>query len=79
MYSGLTCEEGSIRLVGSQVAQEGILEYCSNNSWYSLCADTWQEVEATIVCSTLGFSTNLGKAFMIKHDYMHANNLFIFV
>ena len=61
IQSASICEEGNVRLVGSQAITEGALEYCSNNIWYSLCADTWQELEATVVCSTLGFSTNLGR------------------
>ena len=56
-----TCEEGSIRLVGSYDVREGRVEYCSNNTWYSVCGDGWQEPEANVVCSTLGYSTSLGK------------------
>ena len=58
---GLTCEEGTIRLVGSYDVKEGRVEYCSNNTWYSVCGDGWQEPEANVVCSTLGYSTSLGK------------------
>lgn len=59
-FTGSTCSDGDVRLVGSYSIKEGRVEYCSSNKWYTLCADSWQESEINTICSTLGYSTDLG-------------------
>ena len=43
--------------------KEGRVQLCHNGEWHSICSDTWSELdaEADVVCSTLGYSAQLGK------------------
>ena len=60
----VTCEDGTVHLVGGDTLSRGRVEYCYNGSWYSLCANNWGEQEARVVCRTLGYDT-------IAHGKMH--------
>ena len=52
-----TCVDGTLHLVGSDDVSRGRVEYCSNGTWYSLCADGWDTTgnEANVVCRTWGY------------------------
>ena len=65
LCSDPNCLEGTVRLVGSNVVNEGIIEYCFNNSWYTLCADTWLGHEASVVCSSFGHPRSSGMAYSL--------------
>ena len=39
--------------------KEGRVLVCYHGEWHSVCADNWSEME-DVVCSTLGYSTELG-------------------
>ena len=47
-------------MVGSYSVKEGRVEYCYNGTWHAVCADEWTNSQPTVVCATLGFSTQLG-------------------
>ncbi len=48
----------------------GRVEYCANNGiYYNLCGDLWTNVEAAIVCKTLGLSPYGMPNFI--HIYMY--------
>ena len=49
--------EGSIRLVDGATSMEGRVEICHNSNWDTICDDSWDSVDATVVCRQLGFST----------------------
>ena len=59
----VTCEHGTVHLVGGSDVTRGRVEYCYEGIWYSVCASGWEEngLEAKIICETLGYS--LGKMF----------------
>ena len=52
----VTCEDGTVHLVGGDVISRGRVEYCYDGSWYSICADDWNEEEARVVCNMLGYA-----------------------
>lgn len=55
------CEEGSVRLVdlsGLPIDASGLVEMCVNEQWSRVCHETWDRVEAAVVCRELGFSSS---------------------
>ena len=52
------CSDGDLRLVNSEGIGEGRVEICINNTYGSICADFWDEVDAQVVCGQLGFMRN---------------------
>lgn len=52
----LLCMDGDIRLVNGELVNEGRVEVCFDNQWGTICDDRWDNKEATVVCSQLGYS-----------------------
>ncbi len=50
------CEQNSVRLVGGPSEYEGRVEVCNNQEWGTVCQTFWEDVDAGIACSQLGFS-----------------------
>ena len=57
----VTCEEGTLHLVGGSYLTRGRVEYCYDGTWQSVCADNWAVTgeEARAVCQTLGYNTSI--------------------
>ena len=51
------CTTGHLRLMGSNIPNEGRVEICMNNVWGTVCDDLWSSIDATVVCRQLGYST----------------------
>ena len=51
------CADGELRLAGGYIANEGRVEICVNNEWGTVCDDSWESNDATVVCRQLGYST----------------------
>lgn len=62
------CENGTIRLYsesGSYFRRYGCVQICRNNIWGTVCDHFWDDIDASVVCKTFGYSP-YGKPFFIS-------------
>ena len=52
----LPCTDGELRIVGTS-ATSGHVELCVGSDWVSVCGSNLTAIDATMVCSRLGFPT----------------------
>ena len=62
MYNNIEprCSDGDVRLVQGASSVTGIVQLCQYEDWGTICANEWDDLDATVVCKQLGFSP-LGK------------------
>lgn len=63
------CGDGDLRLVHSERNHEARVEICFNNTYGSICAEFWDELDAQVVCGQLGFMRN-GQTHFIQYQYI---------
>ena len=54
-FHTVPCTTGQLRLAGGSVAYEGRVEICINNQWGTVCDDSWENIDASVVCQQLGY------------------------
>ena len=55
-HTTVLCANGDLRLAGSSVLVQGRVEICINETWGTICDDSWGTPDASVACSALGFS-----------------------
>ena len=79
----VTCEDGTVHLVGADAVSRGRVEYCYQSRWYSVCASdwAWDGEEARVICKTLGYNTayygNNNNHRELFKCYCYQNQLYI--
>ena len=56
--STVVCQDGDIRLEGGSTSNQGRIEVCMNETWGTVCHDSWDTTDARVVCRQLEYSTN---------------------
>ena len=47
---------------------EGRVEICYNGVWGSVCANGWDQLDATLVCAQLGYYRQGGESLIVSHS-----------
>ena len=58
----MVCANGDVRLAGGTIAGQGRVEICINETWGTICDDSWDARDAGVACRALGFS-RFGKIY----------------
>ena len=53
----MPCSDGDVRLVDGVLKNEGRVEICYQNQWGTLCHNNWDDTDAGVVCTQLGYSS----------------------
>ena len=61
------CTNGDVRLVGGSVPHQGTVEVCVNEAWGTVCDNSWNYVDADVVCGQLGYPSSGYISMMIGH------------
>ena len=50
------CSDGEVRITGGSSPTIGRVEVCINSTWGTICDESWNDSDASVVCRQLGHS-----------------------
>jgi len=52
------CQHGSVRVVSryGSSSSRGNVELCVNGRWRTMCANSWDNRDASVICRQIGYS-----------------------
>ena len=68
----VNCTNGNLRLRGGANAMEGRVEICINGVWGTICGGRWDNSDAQVACTQLGF-LSLGEMLDLKSSWNAIN------
>ena len=60
------CQDGDIRLAGGSYNNVGRVDLCVRGTWGTICSNSFDNKDASVVCRQLGYSS-YGKSIFIFH------------
>ena len=52
----LACRDGEVRLAEGFNVTNGRVEICIKQTWATVCGDSWDLLDAKVICNQLGYS-----------------------
>ena len=52
----LACRDGEVQLAEGFSVTNGRVEICIKQTWATVCGDSWDLLDAKVICNQLGYS-----------------------
>ena len=65
------CTNGELRLVGGTTDYEGRVDICYGRKWGTVCRSSWDNREAMVVCSQLGYQSQGTLRYLTVTIFLH--------
>lgn len=70
VFHTVICQNADLRLINGSVPYQGRIEICWNETWGTICDQSWSTFDAQVACRQLGFAA-IGMYNLFKHYNFH--------